>query len=322
MELIYGVPQGSILGALLFNIYINDLFLFSQYFDMANYADDCSPYEDGGSTNEVISKLQTNSKCLISCFLDNYLQPNPDKWHILLSDKDINHVIKIDNEEILSSTEEKILGIHFDNKLNFNNHVKKLCKKASQKLHALARLSNLMSIRQRKIIMNAFINSQFSYCPLIWMSHSRTINSLVNSIHERALRIVYKDNTSSFAQLLEKSGSVCIHHKNLQILAVEIYKALNHLSSPLMSDLFKIKDTKYKLRNKSILFSTKAKMTRYGINSITCMGPKIWNLVPDEIKESKKLIIFKHKIKTWIPGKCPCTLCKVHIPNLGYLENN
>ena len=86
--------------------------------------------------------------------------------------------------------------------------------------------------------MNAFINSQFSYCPLIWMSHSRTINSLLNSIHERALRIVYKDNTSSFAQLLEKSGSVCIHHKNLQTLAVELSKALNHLSSPLMSDLF------------------------------------------------------------------------------------
>ena len=167
VKLIYGVPQGSILGALLFNIYINDLFLFSQHFDMANYADDCSPYEDGGSTNEVISKLQTNSKCLINWFLENYLQPNPDKCYILLSDKDINHVIKIDNEEILSSTEEKILGIHFDNKLNFNNHVKKLCKKASQKLHALARLSNLMSIRQRKIIMNAFINSQFSYCHIV-----------------------------------------------------------------------------------------------------------------------------------------------------------
>ena len=134
-----------------------------------------------------------------------------------ISDKDINHVIKIDNEEILNSTEEKILGVYFDNKLNFNDHVKKLDKKASQKLHALARLSNFMSIRQRIIIMNAFINSQFSYCPLIWMSHSRTINSLVNNIHKRALRIAYKDHKSSFAQLLEKSGTTSIHHKNLQI---------------------------------------------------------------------------------------------------------
>ena len=200
------------MGALLFNTYINYLFLFSQHFDMTNYADDCSPYEHGGSIDEVISKLQENSKCLINCFLCNYLKPNSDKWHILLSDKDTNHVMQIDSEEILNSTEEKILGGYFDNKLNFNNHVNSFCKKASQKLHALARLSNLMSVRQRKIIMNAFINSQFSYCPLIWMSHSRTINSLVNNIHERALRIVYKDNTLSFAQLLEKSGSTSIHH--------------------------------------------------------------------------------------------------------------
>ena len=146
-----------------------------------------------------------------------------------MSDNDINHVIKIDNEEILNSTEENIFGVYFNNKLNFNNHVKKLCKKASHRLHALARLANIMSMRQRKIIMNAFINSQFSYCPLIWMSHSRTINSLVNNIHERALRIVYKDTTSSFAQLLEQS--TIIHHKNFQILATEICKALNHLSS-------------------------------------------------------------------------------------------
>ena len=75
------------------------------------------------------------------------------------------------------------------------------------------RLSYLMSIRQRKTIMNAFINSQFSYCPLIWMCHSRTTHSLINNIHEIVLRIVYNDNNSPFAQLLEKGSSVTIHQK-------------------------------------------------------------------------------------------------------------
>ena len=212
-KIIYGVPQGSILGPLLFNIYINDLFLFSQNF---NIADDCSPYEFSGSIDEVILKLQNDSLCLLEWYESNYLKPNPDNWHLLLSCQGDNYFIKIGTEIISNSTEEKILGVYFDNKLNFNTHLTKLCKKASQKLHALARMSNLMSIRQRKIIMNAFIHSQFSYCPLIWMCHSRTIHSLINNIHERSLRIVYKDNVASFEELLEKSGSVSIHHRNLQ----------------------------------------------------------------------------------------------------------
>ena len=139
----------------------------------------------------------------------------------------------------------------------------KLCKKASQKLHALARVSNLMSNKQRKIIMNAFIHSQFSYCPLVWMCHGRTVHSLINNIHESSLRIVYNDNISSFTQLLEKSGSVSIHHRNLQALAIEVYKALNNLSFPLMSDLIKLKETTYNLRNACTLVSTNKKTTKY-----------------------------------------------------------
>ena len=152
------------------------------------------------------------------------------------------------------------------------------------------------------------------------MCHSRIIHSLINNIHERALRIVYKDNTSSFALLLEKSGSVSIHHNNLQALAIEIYKALHNLSSPLMSELFKLKETAYNLRNGSALASTNKKTTTYGINSISYLAPKIWDQVPKEIKDSKSLNIFKQKIKIWMPPKCPCTLCKLYVPNLGYIQ--
>ena len=321
-KVIYGVPQGSILGPLLFNIYINDLFLFSENFSMANYADDCSPYEFSGSIDEVILKLQNDSLCLLEWYESNYLMPNPDKWYLLLGDKGDNYFIKIGTDVISNSTDEKILGVYFDNKLNFNTHLMKLCKKASQKLHALARVSNLMSIKQRKIIMNAFIHSQFNYCPLIWMCHSRTVHSLINNIHERALRIVYKDNISSFTQLLEKSGSVSIHHRNLQALAIEVYKALNNLSSPLMSDLIKLKETTYNLRNASVLVSTNKKTTNYGINSISYLAPNIWDQIPEEIKNSKSLNIFKQKIKIWLPLKCPCILCKVYVPNLGYIQSN
>ena len=153
-----------------------------------------------------------------------------------------------------------------------------MCKQASQKLHALARISTLMSVEKRKLIINVFITSHTNYCPLIWVCHSRTTETQINRIHERALKIIYRDNVSSFETLLTKSGSVTMHHRNLQLLATEIYKALNNLSSSLMSDLFKIKDTKYNFCKGDILEYNKPHATTYGTESISHLAPKFGTL--------------------------------------------
>ena len=203
---------------------------------MSNYADDCSPYEFSNTVEQVIIKLEKDANLLIQWYKDNYLKPNPEKWHLLLSEIGDEHCVKIEQQFILNSANEKVLGVFFDNRLNFKCHLNKLCKKASQKLHALARVSTFMSCNQRKSIMNAFISSQFNYCPLLWMCHNRSLNTQINKIHHRALSIVYRDNTSSFDTLLEKSGTVSIHHRNIQSLAIEIFKSLNNLSPSLMSD--------------------------------------------------------------------------------------
>ena len=128
------------------------------------------------------------------------MKPNGEKCHLLVTtEKSVSS--NIDGSNVTNKKEQKLLGIKFDSSLSFEGHITNLCKKASQKLQAIV---NYMDLPKKKVLMKAFITSQFSYCPLICMLHSRTLNNGINNIHERALRLTYKDNKSSFKQLLEK----------------------------------------------------------------------------------------------------------------------
>ena len=179
------------------------------------------PWIHGLSIHPLLNSLEKDTKILIKWFCDNYFQLNTDKCHLLISNHSNDILINIKDEIIECSSSVKLLGVTID-KLNFDEHVSKLCKKASQKIHALAGISN--SRDKLRIIMSAFIESQFGYCPLARVFHSRTLNNRINRLHERALRSVYKDHYLMFGELLRKDNSFCIHHHNLQKLATEMYK--------------------------------------------------------------------------------------------------
>ena len=117
-----------------------------------------------------------------------------------------------------------------NNKLNFNNHLQKILKKASQKVHVFARITPYMTIPKRKLLTNSFFISQFNYCHLVWMCHSRLMNNKINRQHDECLRIVYSDKIFSFEELLDKYGYVTIHTRNLQVLATEMFKVYKNLS--------------------------------------------------------------------------------------------
>ena len=129
------------------------------------------------------------------------------------------------------------------------------------------------------------------------MFHSRKLNNRINKIHERALRLVYKDYTSSFDDLLAKDNSFKIHQRNLQKLAIEIFKVKNGIAPTIMNSVFELNDNPYSLRNDMAFFKSRNVHTvRYGIASF--VGPRIWKSLPQEIKESASLQIFKSKIKS------------------------
>ena len=135
-------------------------------------------------------------------FKNNGMKANADKCYLVVNSKE-KVCTKIGSYNIESSEQQKLLGVLIDNKLTFDKHINNLCAKASQKLNALCRVSSFMSTNKKRLVMKVFISSQFSYCPLIWMNHSRTLNSKINRIHERLLRVVYSDKKATFKELLD-----------------------------------------------------------------------------------------------------------------------
>ena len=169
--------------------------------------------------------------------------------------------------------------------------------------------------------MNGFFTSQFTYCPLVWICHSRTNNNKINRLHERYLRLVYNNKQSSFNELPQKDGSVSIHMRNIGILATEMYKIINNLSLPIMNQIFKLNsDNRYNLKQISEFYRSLVRLIYHGTESISCLGSKIWNILPDDYQTIQNSDTFKIKIKQTKPEKCPCRLSKVYFNRVGFVQ--
>ena len=179
-----------------------------------------------------------------------------------------------------------------------------------------------MNLSNLRLLVNSFFKTQLKFCLLIWMCHGRENNRKINRLHERCLITIYSDKQSPINELLGKDGSVSIHERNLQVLATEMYKICNGLLTPLMKDIFPINRNPINLRQNSQFSRPRVNTVYHGTESISNLGPKIWDLVPSNQKEISELDKFKKAIKQWKPEDCPCRLCKVFVQNVGSLENN
>ena len=207
-EIISGVPQGSILGPVFFNLSINDLFFFIE------------------TVSKLIDTLESENNIAIDWFTKNEMIINPDKFQIIILDKKKSNLTNIPlivvNQTIKSVPSVELLGIHLDDKLNFNLHISNICRSAANQLNALIQLKNYLSFNAKRVLINSYIISNFTYCPRVWMfSTAKSLNK-IESLQKRAFQFLYNDYSISYEGLLEKAGKVKMNVYRLRNLCVEI----------------------------------------------------------------------------------------------------
>ena len=280
--IIKGVPQGSVLGPMFFNVFINDIFYFIKRARLTNYADDNTFSFAHPNFQIVKSCLEAEAAKAIWWFFITLMQANPEKFQLIFFNCKVESPVIIDGCIVKPEKVAKLLGITINKSLSFSLHTEEISKKVDRQLGALRKLSFYLDSKAIMALLRAFILSHFQYCSDVWSHCSAPNARCIEKIQERALKCVYSNHTASDESLLNKARLPSLEVGRPMNIAIQTFKMFNDLSLTYLLELIEKRCRTRNLRNsENILKIPVMKRVRHGTNSFCFLPPKIWNSLPE-----------------------------------------
>ena len=207
---------------------------------LVNYADDNHICHESQNLEMLQKHLQDDSNKAVKWFDDNQTTTNPDKFQsIVLSRRNVETIdISVDDHTISRDNTLKMLGVTFDDKLNFKAHIRNICQTASCQINALKRISKFLNEQFRMNVYKSFINANFNYCPMVRMFCGNTNLNKLKKLQERALAVVYGDNSLDYDDMLQRSVQLRIWINIIRLVAIEMFKCTMGINPAYMNTTY------------------------------------------------------------------------------------
>ena len=313
-DILCGVPQGSILGPLLFLIFINDLPLHIDNVLTDLYADDTTLYCTGRSQACIEQQLQAALHKLSNWCKQNGMLINTAKTKVMLLTTPQKRIhlnentlkLTLNNEILTVVTSDKILGVHIDNNSTWTDHINAVAKKMVSNLWLLSRIKEYLSTDQRVQFYKAYIQPHIDYCNSVWGGTSQRNLGRIYSLQKRACKIILDYQYENIASSMEELKILNIYERIYLKKAKFMYKISHSLTPKYINEMFQLQplnDTLQSLRSSGTINYVLPKPNKELLKqSLIYSGPLIWNNLPDKLKHLETINSFHKNCIKWIKG--------------------